>query len=161
MEKDALLALELDIDVVEVIQEVYGGRLVVESLEKDVPFSGATAGLTIAAFCACIHVGEAFKFIAKLTPMSKDQNALFLLLGKIDEVELPFDCVERKEVRTVRPPSVIAAVVAMTSSEGTSAYLLFRHPDIDRQQAVLLAKVVALEANEHARRLDEEILAKN
>jgi hypothetical protein len=148
--------------LVNVNYEVRSGLLVPEVIEGD-PAAPDSPDYDIVGVFGCVYNSDKPRFLAKAYDSAKDAEAVMNGIARtIDELPVELT-IEEKGALVIkrRTPTVAAAMIAAQAAEGNLAYILYRHPEVDRQRAILILKAVLRSASEAALQAEERQLRGN
>lgn len=152
-----LLSKGRDSKLLSLVYEIHSGELIAEVLEGE-PTAAASENHVLAGVYACMMEGRAPSFLFKRFEIAAGEDDLIMIMAeKIEGLEIKLTIEEKGELSVSHPPHVAAAFVAAEDAFGRRSYLLYRHPDVDRDRAILLVKATARAAAEqmHASAIEE------
>ncbi len=137
------------------VYEVHNGLLIAEVLEGDADAATSERHMLAAAF-ACAMVGGGPRMLAKVFEIAADPDATMMALAeRIDALPIVISMEEKGELQIQqRPPVIAAAFVAAQDPDGKPSYLLYRHPEVDRDRAIIILKAVLRAAGNAALEAD-------
>ncbi len=143
--------------LVNLAYEVRNGLLISEVIEGD-PDAPDSPDYDVAGVFGCVFLGGKSRFAAKVYELAADKDAVMDgLATKIDELPLEITVEEKGALTITKPiPSVAAAMVAAQRSDGTLAFILYRHPEVDRERATIILKAVLRMACEAATKAEQD-----
>jgi hypothetical protein len=147
--------------LVNVRYEICNGLLVSEVLEGDADAADSPDYDIVGVFC-CSYNSDRPRFLAKAYDEARDGELVMNCIAQRIN-DLPVDItVEEKGVLTIthRMPTIAAAMIAAQDTDGNLAYILYRHPEVDRQRAILILKAVLRSAIAAALKAEERGLLK-
>ncbi len=137
-----------DSKLLSLVYEIHNGLLTAEVLEGD-PTAAQSEDFVIAGVYACMLEDRKPCFLFKRFEIAAGENDLIVTMTeKIEQLEVKITIEEKDELIVSHPPHVAAAFVAAKDAFGRHTYLLYRHPDVDRDRAILLIKATARAATE-------------
>ncbi|MFA5853552.1 MAG: hypothetical protein WC866_00540 [Patescibacteria group bacterium] len=142
--------------LVNVHYEVRNGLLNSEVIEGD-PAAADSPNYDIVGVFGCVYNSDKPRFLAKAYDSARDSVFVMNSIAqKIDDLEVELT-VEEKGALVIkrRTPTVAAAMIAAQDTDGNLAYILYRHPEVDRQRAILILKAVLRSASEAALQAEE------
>lgn len=153
----ALLPKGRDSHLLSLVYEIHGGELIVETLEGDVTAARSEEHVIAGAFACMIENGAPGFLFKRFEIAAGNDDLIVAMAERIEQLEIAITVEEKGELRVTQPPHIAAAFVAAQDRFGRLSYLLYRHPHIDRERAVLLIKATVRAAAEqmHASALEE------
>ncbi len=142
--------------------EVRNGLLISEVIEGD-PAAPDSPDYDIAGAFACVFLGGQSRFASRVYELAKDKEAVMEgIATKIDDLPLEITIEEKGALTIAEPfPSVAAAMIAAQHTNGTLAFILYRHPEVDRERATIILKALMRMAYEAAVRVEQEATSEN
>lgn len=142
--------------------EIRNGLLLSEVVEGGA-FAAESPDYELAGLFGCAHSGEKIQLLAKFYGAKKDEGLIMSALAqKIDDFPIEITVEEKKTLSIMeKMPTVIAALAAAQDAAGNIALILYRHPEVDRQRAILILKLVLRSASEDAIAVLERKLREN
>lgn len=150
-----------DSKVLSLVYEIHNGELLAEVLEGDTAAAESEAHVVAGVF-ACMLDKRTAGHLVKIFQIANDPEGLMTdLARRIDDFEIAILTEEKGELSVSHPPETAAALVATQDQEGRHSYLLYRHPQVDRDRAILLLKLTLRTVWEKAAVEEVEALSKN